>query len=218
MPRLALAPPTTTAVITPLATLALAASRDTAVLTELKLTTQQAIGSRDVLTYVFKKYGYNETALGMDLLTFTNATIARPAFAAFYGTNIQLAGIFSILNAALTPVLPTPLAPTTSRHLLQTPAVDPATALSEALTINIFKLLPVTDAATSLIDTSDKAAMLSLMNAVYTEVSASIGGTKPVADSKLAQLLTGVAQVSSCSQAARQLHVLCRMIQCTYCY
>jgi hypothetical protein len=181
------------------ATLALAASRDPAVLSELDLNTQEAIGSRDVLTYVFKKYGYDEAALGMDLLTFTNATIARPAFAAFYGTNIQLAGLFSILSAAVTPLLPTHPAPTTLRRLLQTPTVDPAKALSEALAINIFKYLPVTP-ATSIIDTSDKTAMRRLINAVYAEVSAKIGGVAPVEFAKLAKLAGAVAEVSSSAE------------------
>jgi hypothetical protein len=196
MPKLALAPPTTTAVITPLATLALAASRDAATLTQLELTTQQALGSRELLSYVFKKYGYDEAALGMDLLTFTNASIARPAFAAFYGTNIQLAGLFSIMSAALTPVLPKPAVPAT-RHLLDAPVeVDAVKALSEALTINVYKYLPVT-AATSLIDTSDAAAMLSLMNGVYADVSAKVSGTPTVTDAKLTQLFAGVAEVSN---------------------
>jgi hypothetical protein len=201
-PSLALAPPTTTAVITPLATLALAASRDPAVLAELKLSTQEAIGSRDVLSYVFKKYGYDEAALDMDLLTFTNATIARPAFAAFYGTNVQLAGLSSILTAALTPVLPKP-SPIATRHLLETPTLDPAKALSEALAINIFKHLPVT-AATSLIDTGNKDAMLDLMFDAYTEVSAKIGGVAPVEFAKLAKLAGAVAEVSGGAGKARQ--------------
>lgn len=191
-PSLAIAPPTTSAVITPLATLALAASRDTTLLDELKLTTQQAIGSRKVLAAVFKKYGYDEASIGIDLLTFENATIARPMFAAFYGTNIQLAGLFSIMSAALTPILPKPAVPATRRLLAD--STSPAQAISEALTFNIYKMLAVTPAA-SLIDTTD---ISSLLAAAYADASAKVTGVAPVDAAKQTDFFKAVAKVGDC--------------------
>jgi hypothetical protein len=76
----------------------------------------------------------------------------------------------------------------------------------------VFKHLPVT-AATSLIDTSDKAAMLSLMNAVYDDVSAKIAGVEVVAAAKRAKLFSGVAEVSSCSALNRQGSCTCCVVR-----
>jgi hypothetical protein len=199
-PGMVLAPPATNVVITPLASLALAAARDPQVLSQLGLTTQQALGSRKLLSYVFKKYGYDEAAMGIDLLTFENATLSRPAFAAFYGTNIQLAGLFSILTAALRP-----LAQTGSMHLQETTTAELDQELQRQLAINIYNQLSVTP-FTSALRTGDTAAIVNIMRATYDNVCKKFNIVRSVDAIKLNTFFLGVAQVSAAQHHAQAVH------------
>jgi hypothetical protein len=196
-----LAPPATNVVITPLASLALAAARDPQVLAHLNLTTQQALGSRKLLSYVFKKYGYDEAAMGIDLLTFENATLSRPAFAAFYGTNIQLAGLFSILTAALRPLV----AQTGSRRLQETTTADVDQELQRQLATNIYNQLAVTP-FTSALRTGDTAAIATVMRATYDNVCKKFNTVPSVDAIKLDQFFLGVAQVTAAQHHAHAVH------------
>jgi hypothetical protein len=190
-PSLVLAPPTTKAVITPMSSLSLVAARDPDVLEELGLTAQEAVGSRAVLSYVFKKYGYDETAMGMDLLTFEGATIGRPVFTAFYGTNVQLSGLFSVLSSTLAPLLGLPAV---SRRLLGTS--DLQKALMQELSTKIYENLQV-NPTTSYFQTGNAAAITSILNETYTNIATQFSGVPVVGAAKLSELYNGVAKVGA---------------------
>jgi hypothetical protein len=190
------APPTTNVVITPLSTLALVAARDPDVLFELDLTTQQAIGSRKVLSHVFKQYGYDEAAMGMDLLTFENATLSRPIFTAFYGTNIQLAGLFSVMSSALRPLVAQTGDGDGRRRLQQTTTADLEQELQRQLAINIYDKLSV-NPFTSVIHTGDTDIIANIMRATYAAVSGNFSDVAPVDATKLDQFFLGIAKVSA---------------------
>lgn len=191
-----LAPPTTTAFITPMSSLSLAAARDPAVLEELDISYPEAIGSRTLLSYVFKKYGYDEKALGMDLLTFEGATIARPVVTAFYGTNIQLAGVMSILSSTLVPLLGLSGA---SRRLLGSSAdvAQVQDALMNELLTNIFGHLKV-DPTTSYFKTGDADVIQGILNETYTNIATQFSDAVPVVKAvKLSELFAAIAKVST---------------------
>lgn len=200
MPSLVIAPPTKHAFITPISTLSLVASRDPEVLEMLGLTAQEAVGSRTILSYVFRKFGYDEANIGMDLLTFDGATIARPVFTAFYGSNIQLAGLLSILSACLAPLLTQ--SPGSVRELLaQSPGsvTEPLQdLLMEELSIAIFDKLKtnqLVQPSTSYINTGNTSVIASIMTSTYDRVATVIGKSS-VHDSQLTEFFQGVAQVS----------------------
>jgi hypothetical protein len=190
-----IAPPATNVVITPLASLALAAARDPNVLEELDLTTQEAVGNRMVLNHVFKKFGYDEDAMVMDLLTFENATLARPVFTAFYGTNIQLAGLFSVMSSALKPLV-AQTGDGGSRRLLQSSSADIQQELQKQLATNIYSQLSILP-LTSSIRTGDSKVIARIMEDTYASVCDTFGDVPEVDDSKRAAFFLGVAKVSA---------------------
>jgi hypothetical protein len=191
-PSLVIAPPVTKAFITPLASLSLVAARDPDVLTELDLTTQEAIGSREVLSFVFKKFGYDEASMDMDFLTFESATIARPGFAAFYGTNIQLAGLFSILGSCLGPLLKPSGG---GRRLLQiSPELE--SALWEELAVNIFDHLQINPTG-SYFKSGDDKVLISILNETYSNLAGRFDDEPEIDAAKLTELFEGIAKVST---------------------
>lgn len=127
----------------------------------------------------------------MGFLTYENMTLARPAFAAIYGTNMQLAGLGSVLTSTLAPLLRA-APPPSGRRLQQAGASLPSTQrLQTQLAAQLWTRARA-EGANTLISTS---AIRDIMRATYDALASSSSGGAAVPPSKLDALLQAVSKV-----------------------
>lgn len=171
------------------------ASHDSAALEALNLTQTNAIGNIEVFHYLFKKYGYDEAKMGMNLLNFSNVTVARPGFAAYYGTSVQLAGLFSILGRSLSALLGEVDGAVSRKRLLLTQQQPVSQALQQHLLAHIYDQLPVNQEM-SYLYTNNTGVIASIMNTTYSSAAVNRSHVPAVPAQKLQEFYDGVAYVS----------------------
>eukprot|EP00775_Hariotina_reticulata_P010861 gene10861-11015_t len=195
-PHFVVLPPKQQLVITELLLLSVPAALDAQASdqTSSSSSPNSLLGDRCVISQVFEAFGFNESQLQVDLLTFENITASQATFTAFYGKNIQLASVFAAISQALEPLtVPQTMSATRRRQLMAGPAGGQS--LQQQLAAQLWNAVTSSCNATAAI--TDEAMLLAMTNQTYQALIAQNIPAVSFTNSQLATVFRAVAAVVS---------------------